>query len=352
MTLDPNTEADSVDSANEDLDSVNLDSGSDSQDIDTQDSSGESDDSAPDTSAQQDTSDGSSTNPDTTSQAAERNWQAELEAANKRIADLRSGHSRIATQFDQYKKQYEGIDPNTVRAYQTHQEQVKKDQMKVWNAQHPDNAAFQGTLTRWKMYREAMGRASTPEEKQAIDRTLGAGFTQRDAENIKAWESYQQQYQERMAMDPQGALAEMIRQEAEQLFAAKQQEYQAQYEVSTWFEAPANQPIVEKYRDEMIQKLKQDWPWQAVREYIEAKYKTDSLQSRVGTAEKTSAQARAQQQALKSSATVHRDPATKKANPNQVHKEAIAWAKKKGLPMMHPKVMQFISDRTAELNQQ
>jgi hypothetical protein len=119
-------------------------------------------------------------------------------------------------------------------------------------------------------------------------------------------------------------------------------------EVANWFSNTANQPIVEKYRDEMITLMNEGWHWPQVQRYIEAKSKADGLQSRVGSAEVKSAAARAQQAALKSNAKVSRDPAQAPVGKLDFAKMGADYAKKHGYPLTHERVLAYVEKQVAD----
>ena len=352
MTIDQEADADTLSAASEDLDS-SIDSGSeDSQTTDTQTTDGDTATSEPDTSASSDDSDGSLTTVDTTLQTTsqeEKDYKAEYEKAMARINDLRSGYTRKASEFDTFRKQYDGVDAAAVRKFREEQERATQANLPVFNAKHPEHAAFKDTLIRFRQYEKAIGRAETPEAKQVVQQTLGADFTEKEGEQIRAWKLHQQRESEAAAMDPEGYRREQYRKEALAVYQEQQEIQQAQMEeqrvthdVHSWMEDPKNKPLVEKYRERMIDCLSKGYGWAAVKELIPLWEQQGGLQSRVSDAEKQSAIARAQQSALRTKATTTRDPATNKVDPQQAYKKGIEYAKKYNLPYSHINVLNHI----------
>lgn len=351
MSIDQEAPVDSVISATEDLDSVSTGS-NDSQDDNAQADVGESDTSEPDDSDSSDDSDGSFKTADTTLQKPSEpvvDYKAELDAARQRISDLRSGYSKKSQEHDSFRKQYDGVDAAAIKKWKEDQERATQQNLPVFNPRHPENAQFKDTLIQWKQYKSAFQRANTPEEKDVLNRTLGSNFTQKQQEQIQGWEQHQQRFHEQEAIDPMGARAEQIQQEARSIFQEEwakmqhqQEELRVQNDVTAWMEE--HRVVVDKHRLGMMEKLSQGWPLDAVKYWIAEEELKGPLQSRVSTAEKSSAIARAQQNALKDKATVTRDPAVEKTNPQQAYKKAQEYAKKHNLPQMHPRVMKYLSD--------
>lgn len=347
MSIDQNADADITQTATDEISSTDS-TGADeaSQENGAQNSEGASETSAPaDEAIQREDGDGSSKTPDTTSQAADStavqpDWQAEKAALEKRINDLRSGYTKQKLQYDQLSKRYEGVDPDKYRQVI---DRTKKEELPVWDSRNPNNRTFQGTLSAWERFKSSLQRAKTPEQQNAVREALNAAFTDEEARQIEQWEQHQRAEVARMASDP-NAYREKMREEA---VAAVREELRAAEEerrVTSWFEDKANAPIVEKYREFMVQKINEGYPWHVIQELVEAKAAADRLQSRVGGAEKASATARAQSSALKSSAAVTRDPATKVIAKTDYWKEAEKFAKNKNLPTDHPRVLKYLDD--------
>lgn len=349
MSIDQATEPDTNVSATEEISSV-ADTGAEqaSQESSAQSPEGVSETNAPAAeAAQQNDGDGSSTSPDTTSQAAAttatktpEQWQQELEAANKRINDLRSGYSKTKLQLDQTLKRYQDIDPDKYRQTVS---QAEKNQLPVWDARNPANRQWQGTLAAWERQKQTIQSAETPEEEAALRKATDRMFTREEAQQIRQWEQHQRAEVARMASDP-NAYREKMREEAVNAVREELRAAEEERRVASWFESPANAPIVEAYREFMVEKINQGYPWHVIQELVEVKAKADGLQSRVGGAEKASAQARAQTTALKSSAAVTRDPAVKPIANKDFWKEAEKWAEKQGLPTDHPRVTRYLDE--------
>lgn len=347
MSIDQNADAATTGAATDEISST-ADTGAEqaSQENSAQNSEGASETSAPaDKAAQQQDGDGSSATPDTTSQAAattaaQPDWAAEKAALEKRINDLRSGYSKEKLRADQITKRFDGIDPDKYRQFV---DRGQKAELPAWDTRSEKNRQFQGTLAAWERHKALIQGAQSPEEAKVLRDALGRAFTDDESRQIMAWEQHQRAEVARMASDP-NAYREKMREEA---VAAVREELQAAEEVrrvSSWFENKANEPIVEKYREFMVEKINQGYPWHVIQELVEAKAAADSLQSRVGGAEKASATARAQTSALKSSAAVTRDPATKVIPAKDYWKEAVKWAEKQGYPTDHPRVARYLDD--------
>lgn len=300
----------------------------------------------------QDDGDGSTTRPDTTLQTAEkkadpapaRDWAGELAAATKRAEDQRVGFTRLATEHDRLKKSYEGVDPAAVQAFRAEQERAKNANLQVWDKRNPNHSQFKSTLSKWKEYQADYQAAKTPEERALVEQQGARKFTAADAQQIQQYQQHEAQFREQLAMDPRGTFAEIAREVAREEFAAKQQEAQVHNEVQGWMEDPGNAPLVAKYKPAMVDMLQRGWPWEAVQLFVQKEAKLDSLQSRVGPAEKASASARAKENVLKQKATVTRDPGTKPIAKTDFWKEGVKFAKEHGLSPSHPRVSKYIDD--------
>lgn len=294
---------------------------------------------------------GSSKTLDTTLQTADQqagepakiDWQAEKAKYEKRIADLRAGHGRTANELHQYRKRYEGIDPDAARKAL---ESKKQPEYPVWHPKNAEHRSFSETKAAFARYENAMRNAETPEERAIAQKLFGKTFTEKEVQQLQEWRAHQQRETERMASDPD-AYRERIREEVQEQIRAEMQGARAEAEVEGWFSNPSNQPIVERYRDEMLGLMNEGWAWSQVQRYIEAKAKADGLQSRVGTAEVKSAAARAQQAALKSNAKASRDPAQAPVGKLDFAKIGADYAKKHGLALNHERVMAHVAQAVA-----
>ncbi len=312
---------------------------SETQQVDTQDGAGV--DAGTGSEDAQPEDPGSSTTPDTTSQtskptdqsaAPQRDWQAELAKAEKQAADWRAKHNQSSNQLHQYRQQYADVDPDAVRKYKAATAQAEKAQLPLWHKDNPRNSEFKNARSNFKMYKSAMSRAETPEERALAQKLLGPAFSQQDAESIKSYEAHQQQQLEKLADDFDGTVEEVVDRRVEMLFERKMQEremnFEANQEVNGWMTAAENKPIVDKYGPQMLEALQQGNQWQFVRQMALDRAGLESLQSRVGTADKTSAHARAQSDLAKRKAVVSKDGNIKPQR--DIAAEAMRMAKEKG----------------------
>lgn len=345
MSLDLDHSGDTTSASNASTEPVDTAADTASQGNDTQ-TADDSSDTASHGDQQSDES-GSTTSPDTTLQTADPkqegsqgtvDWQAERAKYEKRIADLRAGHSRSANELHQFRQRYKDIDPDAARkALELH----KQTQHPVWSPKHPEHQSFRETKAAFARYEAAMRKADTPEKRAYLQETLGSSFTEKEVQQLQEWRNHQQMDAERRASDPEYEREQRRAEMREEL----RQELQAQREeaeVATWFSNAANQAVVDRYRDEMIGLMNEGWAWNQVQRYIEAKSKADGLQSRVGTADKTAAAARAQSDALKSKATTQRDAAQASIGKMDFAKIGADYAKKQGLPLTHERVLAHV----------
>lgn len=291
---------------------------------------------------------GSSTNPDTTSQtpkpdaaaAPQRDWQAELAKAEKQAADWRAKHNQSSNQLHDYRTKYEGVDPQAVRQWKEQQAKAERENLPVWNRQHPNNQGFQQVRSKFALYQSAMQKAETPEERAVLQKTLGAQFTQQDAEQIKAFDEHRAKMLDSFATDPEGTIEEIVDRRVQSRLKDEQMTMQATSEVEGWMTAPENKDIVTKYGPQMLDALRQGNNWAFVRQMAIDRAKLEGLQSRVGPADKAAAQARAQSDLAKRKATHSRDGAVKPQR--DIAAEVRRVMKEKGWRHDHPGVIELI----------
>lgn len=274
--------------------------------------------------ATQANADGSLTPANTTLQAAKpqptTNWEQRYGELRKREAALTQQVQQFQSQF----QQYQGIDPNSVRAWQQAQQRAQQEQLPVWNRNNPNNGRFQQTQTKWSAYKDAMNRATTPEAKEAVRSTLGASFAPDEVQAIQQWENHQREFQANFAADPAGTIASVVDQHVQRAIQQHQQRAQAEQSVGQWFEDPSNKEIVGRYGQQMMQALRNN-SWDMVRQYFANQAKLDGLQSRVGEADKAVTAANEKERLLKGQAAVTRDPKV------QTTVDPMAVAKKRGI---------------------
>lgn len=350
MSIDADTESDNSLSTTANTEPADTAADQASQETSTQDAE-DSSSTAPHED-QQANEGGSSKTLDTTLQTADQqagnapptDWQAEKAKYEKRVADLRAAQGRTANELHQYRQRYNGIDPDAARKAL---EASKQPEHPVWHPKNPGNRSFGETKAAFERYEKAMGAAGTPEEKAVVQKVFGAIFSEKEVGQLREWRQHQARETERMASDPD-AYRERIRSEVQEQIREEMRGAREEQQVASWFEAPANQPIVEAYRAEMIELMNAGWNWTQVQRYIETKAKADGLQSRVGSAEKTSAAARAQQSALKTNAKTTRDPAQAAVGKMDFAKMGGEYAKKHGLPINHERVMAYVEKAVAQ----
>lgn len=350
MSLDQEPETDTTNESNATPDPADTASATDSQDSGTQDAE-ESSNTAPPEAPQRDES-SSSTSLDTTLQTADPkegapesqvDWKAEKAKYEKRVADLRAAQSRTANELHQTRQRYKDIDPDAARKALA---AAQKQEYQPWHPKSPENRTFGAVKDSWERYKRSIQNAKTPEARQILQETVGATFTEREAQQIEAWERHKAQDAERRASDPEYE-REMRREEMRQELREEMQAQREEAAVADWFSKQDNQPIVDKYREEMIGLMNEGWHWPQVQRYIEAKAKADGLQSRVGGAEVKAAAARAQQSALKSNAKASRDPAQAPVGKLDFAKMGADYAKKTGLPLTHERVLAYVEKQVA-----
>lgn len=243
----------------------------------------------------------------------------------ERYDSLRREQNRWAAERKQYEHQlsgFQGVDANAVRAWREAQEKAQRENLPVWNPKNPNAPKFNQTLTRYQAYKEAYTSAQTPEERDVLKRTVGSRFSTDEAQQIEQWESHQRDFGQKMASDPESAIADIVERRVEAALGRFQQFQQANTEVGSWFDKPENKSVVQKFGPALRQALQDGVPWNYAQTMASMAAQLDSFQSRVAPAEREAAHAKAQDQLLKGQAAVTRDPqASRRVDPIEVARQ-------------------------------
>jgi hypothetical protein len=243
------------------------------------------------------------------------NWE-------QRYSELRKREAALTQQFQaaqQQLNQFQGIDPNALRQWQQAQQRAQQEQLPVWNRQNPNNPRFQQTQAKWSAYKDAMGRANSPEQKEAIRQTLGAEFSQEEVQQVQQWENHQREFQANFAADPWGTIAGIVDQRVQAAVQHQNQRVQAEQTVGQWFADKGNQEVIQRYGQQMMAAIQQGNSWNMVRDFYVNQAKLDGLQSRVGEASKAVTAAKEKDRLLQGAAAVTRDPNVKsKVDPMKI----------------------------------
>lgn len=252
---------------------------------------------------------GSLVTPNTTLQnakpaAAPINWE-------QRYGELRKREQAQAAEVQRFKQQQEafkGVDPSAVKQWREAQQRAQAEQLPPWNRQHPANARFSEAKVKWGAYKQAMARASTPEQKEWVQQALGGQFEQEDLNVLRAWDQHQRTFAEGFASDPEGSIADIVDRRVKEALGKHQEHAQAETKVGAWFDDAANKPLIERYGPLMANIMQRGGDFELAKESAVRQYRIDSLQSRVGDADKAQASAQEQARLLKGAAAVTHDP--------------------------------------------
>jgi len=265
--------------------------------------------------------------------AAAKNWEQEYKNIEKRQKDaVRWGNEahqerlRLKQQLEAYKD----IKPDEIGLWKKQQQEAQTKNLPKWDRRNPSNPRFNNVLTRWDSYRRAAQVAKTPEQRQALDETVGRQFNDEDFKDIEAWESHQREFSASMAADPAGTIDErarsVAREEFQTLISQFQQHNEATRTVSEDFDG-ALKPILanQAYAEMFAQTLKGGVPYDVAKKIVMQAHELDHLRSRVSGADKATASVTEQQRLLKGNAAVTRDPRTATSI------DPIAVAKERGI---------------------
>lgn len=257
-------------------------------------------------------------------QPASNDWEKKYHEIAKGFGRMRNEYGTLRQQLDQYRQQYEGIDPNAVKAWKQQQETAAQAKLPRWHAKHPEAPMFKQQFAEYQRLAGLFARAKTDEAKAEIAAEIER-FPANERQDFEAFNSHRRQTVERIAEEMTGynSLDEML----EAKMASKFNEYQArskaEVEVGKWFDDPKNQPIVEYTRDAMAEALQDGVPLPYVQRLAQLQYTIDNLESRLAGTDKVVAAAQARTQAAKANASITRDVANgaRKVDPKAVAKE-------------------------------
>lgn len=279
------------------------------------------------------------TTADTTTQmaqpnaAAARNWEKEYQAIEKRHKDATrwgNENNQKRLQLEKQLEAYKDIKPDEISLWKRQQAEAQAKDLPKWDRKNPANARFSNTLTKWDSYRRAVQMAKTPEQRQALDETLGRQFNEDDFKDIESWEAHQREFSASMAADPAGTIDERARAVAREEFQTLISQFQQHNSANSTIEQDFNgalKPILEnpEYAKQFEQTLRSGVPYDVAKQMVMQAHELDSLRSRVRGADKATASVTEQQRLLKGNASVTRDPKTSTSI------DPIAVAKERGV---------------------
>ena len=255
---------------------------------------------------------------------AQTDWERKFHEAQKGFGRMRSEYGTLKQKIEQYQKQYDGIDPQTVQTWKQAQERAKQEQLPKWHQKHPEAPRFKQQYQEYTRLAGLFQRAKSDEAKAEI----GAELEQFPAEvrqQFQEFNNHRRTVHERIAEEMTGynSLEEMIADKASRVVQEQQERAKAEQNVDQWFDSPANQPLVEYARDAMTEALNEGVPLPYVQAMAKMRYELDALRSRVTQSDGTVVAAQARTQAAKANAAITRDtaPGARRADPVAVAKE-------------------------------
>lgn len=264
-----------------------------------------------------------------------RNLQREL---SRRSNELR--------QFQERMKPYEGVDPSSIAAWRKQQEEARQAKLPRWSPKHPEHAGYSSLKTRWQQanatYQRLAAAEQDPAKRQALQQHILSDFSPEEVQEMRTAALHRQQFQERMAEDPEGTLAELVESRVQQILGQREQQFQAHQQaeqsVGQWFNDPANKAVVESQGQWMEQALQSGVKWALVQREAEIRHLRAQLGN--GTAKVMAAEERTR--LAKASASITRDPIT--APISDPYEQAKRLAKERGIEVGGPGFMEVIEE--------
>ena len=287
-------------------------------------------------------------------QPAERDWEAELAKKEQQLRSNQAKYTADQMKARDLEKRFDGIDADTVRRFKEQEAKSKAEKLPAWNNQNPGHGKFLATIDKWKTYKDAVSNAQKPRQGEdpaaaltnaanrvaVIKEAYGATFSQSEADQITAWEGHQQDFNQRLAMDPEGTFRDLAMNAAKDVYNQERMVAQADHEVGSWMNDPKNADTIKQLGPNMKQALDNGVPWEYAKVLAQQKMEIDRLQSRAGEADRTSTQAKAQQSLLRKNATVTRDGAIRPVK--DIAAEAMRIGKEKGWSAADPRYIGLI----------
>lgn len=251
-------------------------------------------------------------------------WEQKYHAIQKDFGRMRQTYGTMRQQLDQFQQQFQGIDPNAVKAWRQQQDAAAQAKLPKWHTKNPERPAFQQSYTEYSRLLRGWQRAESPEAKAAF----AAEIEQMPADirqEIGAFEQHKRSTNERIAEEMTGynSLEEMIAAKAMGIMQQERAKVEAETRVNTWFDDPANAPAVEHTREAMAEAIQAGVPLPYVQEMAKMRHKLDILESRLTNTDQVAAAAQARTQVAKQNASITRDTSggARRVNPVQVAKE-------------------------------
>lgn len=257
-------------------------------------------------------------------QPAGNEWEERYHAEQKKFGNMREAYGAMRKQLDQFQQQFQGIDPNAVKAWRQQQEAAVQAKLPKWHAKNPERAAFQQSHAEYSRLVRGWQRAESPEAKAAF----AAEIEQIPADvrqEIASFEQHKRSTNERIAEEMTGynSLEEMIAAKAMGIMQQERAKAEAETRVNSWFDDPANAPAVEHTREAMAEAIKAGVPLPYVQEMAKMRHKLDIFESRLTNTDQVVAAAQARTQVAKQHASITRDTSggARRVDPVQVAKE-------------------------------
>jgi hypothetical protein len=289
----------------------------------------------------------SQTGPQNTEQGksqAQIDWERRYHEQAKGVGSLRREVGELRKYREQTQQQYEGIDPQAVKAWKAQQQQAEQKALPKWHQRNPEAPRFKQQYQEYTRLASLYQRAKTDEAKAEIGAELEQ-FPADVRQQFNDFNTHRRTINERIAEEMTGynSLEEMIAEKAQAVVREQQERMNAEQNVNKWFDDQANQPLVEHTREAMAEALREGVPLPYVQAMAQMRYKLDIMESRLAGTDQVTAAAQARTQAAKANAAITRDtaPGARRADP-------VAIAKERGIDLASSAYVSLLSELSAK----
>lgn len=241
-------------------------------------------------------------------------WDSDENPYRKRFNDVLAHSQRLYQERQELQKRYDGLDPDAARkALEFQKERQAAASLKPWNKGHEGFDKFQSVRSRVADFNRMRSAADTPEKQAVLREMAQTMFSQEDLNLVREAEEDARQFNFKLQSDPQGTIAEMVMPIIEQKLAQFDQFMGARNQTTQWFNDPNNQPLVDRYAQDMYRMMDPSVPARdKAIEVARLKAENDALKAKLSGQVETLATAEAQTAARRSAAagTTRRGPAT------------------------------------------
>jgi len=211
-------------------------------------------------------------------------WDTDANPYRKRFNDTLSSAQRLYQEHAEFKKQYDGIDPNVARKLLEQQKALDESaKLKVWNKGHEKYSDFQTLRTRVNEYNRMRQVADTPEKQNMLKEIGGQMFSPEELTQVQEFDAARQHTMQSLTEDPQGFIEGLVQPLIQQALSQFDSFNRASQQTTQWFNDPNNQVLVDKYAPDMYRMMDPEVsPRDKAIEYARLKAENAALKASVG----------------------------------------------------------------------